>query len=73
MKRALLFLTFILTLAVPAHAGTTGGLSGTVTDAETHAPVAAPRIRKFACQPGDHLAVRHVNVHCQPRMFGEVG
>ncbi len=42
MKRTLplLFSILILTPAMPVNAGTTGGLSGTVTDYETHAPIA---------------------------------
>ena len=47
MKRSLSFFLSILmlaALAVPAHAGTTGGLSGTITDSDTHAPVAGARV-----------------------------
>ncbi|HTU82257.1 MAG TPA: TonB-dependent receptor [Candidatus Acidoferrales bacterium] len=34
----------LFVLAIPVRAGTTGGLSGTVTDFDTHAPVAGARV-----------------------------
>jgi hypothetical protein len=44
LLRALLCLSLVFAVTIPTRAGTTGGLSGVVTDAETHAPIAGARV-----------------------------
>ncbi|MBV8155822.1 MAG: TonB-dependent receptor [Candidatus Eremiobacteraeota bacterium] len=44
MIRNVLIALLVLVLTVPARAGTTGGLSGTVVDSDTHAPIAGARV-----------------------------
>ncbi|MBV8655147.1 MAG: carboxypeptidase regulatory-like domain-containing protein, partial [Candidatus Eremiobacteraeota bacterium] len=44
MIRNVLIALLVLVLTIPARAGTTGGLSGTVVDSDTHAPIAGARV-----------------------------